>query len=331
MAFCMNCGQELPNDAKFCSSCGTATGKSKSETHERRVNYSGELHKCPNCGELLNSFMTNCPLCGYEIRSLNNKSIVTDFAQKLEMTEFCDEKIELITNFYIPNTKEDIYDFFILAVSNFENSNGNMQDAWRAKLVQIYHKAKILFGETEEFKYIEKVYNMELVKASKKKIPNFINKNKVATAFMISSSVGLLMLIVAIVLFITLDDKSIGAILLLLAMFIAGIPTFFIEDLKSKETGKKIRRKKKTSQMNSQYITLDENWEELYSKNYEDTIEQLKAYGFKNIVTKADKKGLFNAEGTIKSISIAGNLEFTEEDEFDVNSKVIIHYYSKKC
>lgn len=53
MAFCMNCGQEIPNGAKFCSNCGTATGEIKVETSERKTTYDGELHKCPNCGELL--------------------------------------------------------------------------------------------------------------------------------------------------------------------------------------------------------------------------------------------------------------------------------------
>ena len=68
MAFCMNCGQELPDGAKFCSSCGSAIGTVTEETNERKVTYDGKLHKCPNCGEILNSFVANCPACGYELR-----------------------------------------------------------------------------------------------------------------------------------------------------------------------------------------------------------------------------------------------------------------------
>ena len=43
MAYCMNCGQQLPEGAKFCSSCGTATGEVKTETAQRKTVYDGEL------------------------------------------------------------------------------------------------------------------------------------------------------------------------------------------------------------------------------------------------------------------------------------------------
>ena len=51
MAFCINCGQELTEDAKFCANCGQAVGNNSS-TSQRKTVYDGELHKCPNCGEL---------------------------------------------------------------------------------------------------------------------------------------------------------------------------------------------------------------------------------------------------------------------------------------
>ena len=58
MAFCINCGQELAEGAKFCANCGKAvTGENT--TSQRKTVYEGNLHKCPNCGEVLNSFVTN--------------------------------------------------------------------------------------------------------------------------------------------------------------------------------------------------------------------------------------------------------------------------------
>lgn len=113
MAFCINCGQELAEGAKFCASCGNAVGASQNGAKEQRKTvYDGELHKCPNCGEQLGSFVTSCPACGYELRGTKVTSVVNELAQKLERTESVEQKIDLIRNFYIPNTKEDICEFF---------------------------------------------------------------------------------------------------------------------------------------------------------------------------------------------------------------------------
>lgn len=123
MPFCMNCGKEIPEGAKFCASCGTAIGTIKKEEPQRKTTYDGEIHKCPNCGEILKSFMPNCPSCGYEIRTVNSSnSPVNELARRIENATSLEMKIELITNFYVPNTKEDIYEFFILAVSNLEDT-----------------------------------------------------------------------------------------------------------------------------------------------------------------------------------------------------------------
>ena len=40
--------------------------------------------KCPNCGEVLESFLTVCPSCGYEIRDAKSSTSVRELAQKLE-------------------------------------------------------------------------------------------------------------------------------------------------------------------------------------------------------------------------------------------------------
>lgn len=82
MAFCMNCGQELPNGAKFCAGCGTATGEVGAETSQRKIAYDGELHKCPNCGEIVDAFVSKCSACGYELRDAKNSNAVREFAEK---------------------------------------------------------------------------------------------------------------------------------------------------------------------------------------------------------------------------------------------------------
>ena len=58
--------------------------------------------------------------------------------------------------------------------------------------------------------------------------------------------------------------------------------------------------------------------------------EFLKSRGFRNVVTKPERKELFDTEGAIKGISVAGNTEFSEDDEFDVDTKILIRYYTRK-
>lgn len=47
--------------------------------------YEGKVHKCPNCGDLIDSFHAICPTCGYEIRNAKSSSVVREFAEKLEL------------------------------------------------------------------------------------------------------------------------------------------------------------------------------------------------------------------------------------------------------
>jgi len=208
MAFCSNCGKQLVDGAKFCSSCGAAVVQSTEESAaKRKTVYEGELHKCPNCGELLDSFVTICPTCGYEIRGAKAANSVRELAAKLEQIEaqtmempelkqslmrtvfgrdFHDkeaiekakrdfeeqkkqQKINLIANYSVPNTKEDIYEFFILAISNIE-AGGYCKDAWLAKLEQAYQKAKLVFDDPVKLGHLTSLYDKVSQKQKIKKL-----------------------------------------------------------------------------------------------------------------------------------------------------------------
>lgn len=207
MAFCMNCGQQIPDGAKFCSNCGTATGEVKENKSQRKTVYDGELHKCPNCGELLNSFVTNCPSCGYERRGAKATGSVRELQVKLEelyarrpqrkvhtiftqalsggqVSNADEEIVGLIKNFTIPNNKEDIMEFIILASSNidmkvygvnsqqyqtFNPAQREVSDAWLAKYEQAYQKARLMFGGTQDFMNIQGVYEQKMREIQKKK------------------------------------------------------------------------------------------------------------------------------------------------------------------
>ena len=79
---------------------------------------------------------------------------------------FIRQKIDLIKNFPIPNSAEDIVEFFILASSNidmryyFGNSlESELTRAWDVKMDQAYSKAKIIMQGNNSFKQIEDLYN----------------------------------------------------------------------------------------------------------------------------------------------------------------------------
>ena len=153
--FCSNCGNKLIDNAKFCNACGTKIVKESAE--ERKNTYDGEIHKCPNCGDTIDAYETVCEACGFELRGRKAVSVVHELAMKLEQTNDFRKKEELIRTFYIPNTKEDILEFFILATSNIE-VGGNDMKAWIAKLEQAYQKAELSLSGTPEFERLKLLY-----------------------------------------------------------------------------------------------------------------------------------------------------------------------------
>lgn len=224
--YCSNCGEKLNANSKFCNACGTPTNNVTTKQNEpaeeqippvipaqepkvepiteRKTVYEGELHKCPNCGEVLQAFVINCPACGYELRGARNSSSVREFAAKLEaieatrqatrsnpfkmlyfgktITKTDEQKMSLIRSFAIPNTKEDLYEFLILAHSNIDvdayvnnqqhDARIALSDAWKAKFEQAYQKAKLVFAGDPRFDEIQKLYDStsKAVKSAKGRI-----------------------------------------------------------------------------------------------------------------------------------------------------------------
>ena len=206
MAFCINCGQELAEGAKFRAGCGKAVNDNSSATQRKTV-YDGEIHKCPNCGSILGAYDSVCEACGYERRGAKATGSIRELQLKLEdlyskrpqrkartifsqalsggQTSNADEEIVgLIKNFSIPNNKEDIMEFIILASSNIDmkvygvNSQQyqtlnpaqrEISDAWLAKYEQAYQKAQLMFGGTQDFLNIQGVYEQKMREIQKRK------------------------------------------------------------------------------------------------------------------------------------------------------------------
>ena len=191
MAYCVQCGAQLVEGAKFCQKCGSSVHGGNTYSSQRQQEFAGKVYKCPQCGEVLNSFESNCPSCGYELRGAKASNAVREFALKLEaielqrefkqtrslksrmygeeITKTDEQKISLIRSFVIPNTKEDLYEFLILAGSNIDvdlydgtvlktDARLAVSDAWKAKYEQAYQKAKILLHGDHRLSEIQAFY-----------------------------------------------------------------------------------------------------------------------------------------------------------------------------
>lgn len=214
MAFCSECGYKVKNGTKFCPECGSPIENTNESGAHRKEVYHGEVHKCPSCGEILKTFESVCPACGYEIRGVKSSSTVKEFSRILNQIEaerkpktklsgmakkiglgkpdVTDEKIvNHIRTFAVPNTKEDVFEFMILASSNIDmralsatsytdagvndeeefNALKARTEAWIAKVEQTYEKAKLSFGSDPDFARIQNIYDQATgkVREAKKK------------------------------------------------------------------------------------------------------------------------------------------------------------------
>lgn len=161
MAFCQNCGNELPAGAKFCSECGTPAGSVApvNNNSQRQQEYAGKILKCPNCGTPIDGLTAICPSCGFHITNRTVSVSVQEFQNELmeieksrknstankflgllggKIEDNADiQKISLIRNYPIPNTIEEISEFMYLAASNI-NVNLSKKSYYNNRNVDIY-------------------------------------------------------------------------------------------------------------------------------------------------------------------------------------------------
>lgn len=188
------------------------------ETHETRKEvFSGVIHKCPHCGTVLEGFVVECPGCGYELRAEDSLSSVKELLHKLEMIEsqrkeptakealtnaflgnlssvdtVSSAKATTIMNYPIPNTKEEILEFMVLASSNIIPEALAMsandiaqyqqyqkmlaeQNAWVSKMEQAYRKAQLSFPTDPVFVQVQAIYESKTSEIKKTKSKNHRN------------------------------------------------------------------------------------------------------------------------------------------------------------
>lgn len=160
----------------------------------------GDVKKCPACGAIAQSFQTKCPDCEHEFSGIEATASIEKLFKMLNDAEdmrqedqktsnplkamgsfYADafsglqgpgkiekKKMEIISNFPIPTTKNDILEFLALAVpkaktignfltkNNPENkSHNDFANVWKSKCEQIIIKAK--FSMKEDKKALEEI------------------------------------------------------------------------------------------------------------------------------------------------------------------------------
>lgn len=150
----------MNEDSKYCSECGVSVERIERDNTSRKNVFDGEIHKCSNCGEILNSFEMICTSCGYELRGKKAAYSVQLFYNELSRTIDLKKKDSMIRNFPIPNTKEDVLEFLILASSNvIGEDDKDIFEAWIAKFEQVHKKAQLLFKNEKDIKKIQELHD----------------------------------------------------------------------------------------------------------------------------------------------------------------------------
>ncbi|MCD7741763.1 MAG: zinc ribbon domain-containing protein [Ruminococcus sp.] len=177
---CPSCGDALIPGKKFCANCGWSQDglqENQNKHTKREVVFEGDIHKCPNCGEIVTAFSAFCTTCGYEIRNGTSSSSVKEFALRISQipnTSNITAKADFVSNYPVPNTREDLMEFMLLIKSHVNDKSDLdfdivMLKAWKSKLEQIYEKAKICMKDDARFDEINKNY-LETKKLIKRKL-----------------------------------------------------------------------------------------------------------------------------------------------------------------
>lgn len=234
MIFCSNCGNEAADGSKFCNVCGKAL------IVPAKTEPTVTVLRCPSCGAIINSFTGKCKSCGCEFSGLEASRSIKEFTQKLAAMGTTEQRINLIKSFPIPNTKEDIMEYMILASSNIgyhedinaRREQADYEEAWLTKFIQAYQKAKLVFEHDNDFPKIQTMYENALSRRENiekehkiKLLKDFILKN-------IGTTLGIAILLAAFIMDITGANSSL--------VELAGIITLIISantTLRKQDTG----------------------------------------------------------------------------------------------
>lgn len=171
---------EMVLEAKLFEKKKSINKEQSAATASPKSNKLGDIRKCPACGSMLESFKVKCPDCDHEFSGIEANSSINSLFKMLNsaeaervdqsnMSQFMGQltggmagldrigkkKKEIISNFPIPTTKDDMLEFMSLAmpksrkIGNFFTQNqpdikehNTFVPVWKAKCEQIVMKAR---------------------------------------------------------------------------------------------------------------------------------------------------------------------------------------------
>lgn len=201
----------------------TATSPPTTGTTTSKSHKDGDARKCPSCGAPALSFAATCSTCGHEFRNTKAASSVQRLFDSLQ-TAPMETHASIISNYPVPNTKEDILEFLSIAIGNctpltfaqkqsyqgegFLSSSYRPElahreaeiRAWQSKFSTMVQKARILLTDENAIRQIsefEQRYNYVVTSESKE-------QKKTSRNFLI----GLVTAFVVIIGFMSIGESS---------------------------------------------------------------------------------------------------------------------------
>ena len=168
-----------------------STNVSQQSTTSSKSQKEGDVRKCPSCGAPALSFAATCSTCGHEFRNASAATSVQKLFDALQAAPL-EAHASIISNFPVPNTREDILEFLSVSLGNCapltveqKNSYVNLRSlvnsteltnreseirAWQAKFSTVIQKARILLTDeiaTRQISDFEKRYHDVVTSDSK--------------------------------------------------------------------------------------------------------------------------------------------------------------------
>ena len=299
MKYCRYCGAQISDDAIFCDKCGSKlaeTSAAKPSKDEITV-VDGKIFKCPSCGSNLPFNATACPFCGAEIRGRSSSSSLKEFFDSIRDTDDKEKTIGLIKAFPVPNNKEDIIEFMLMASSNFDadhysenRDEETVNGAWLAKIELCYQKSKILFTARSDLQQIESIYQKIQRKIKKGGKKSFMKRWGVAV---ICGSFLTVLTFVCIVCGVASEN--------------------YVPEPKEGQT-----------------IFVEHSGSYFKEENYSDVKVYFESKGFEDVSLNPLHDlitGWVTKDGTVESVSINGDTSFHAKRWYYPTDKVIINYH----
>lgn len=210
MGVCNNCGKQIDDNSNYCPNCGQLNKMSnKGSNSINKIVYDGHLHRCPRCEAVIEAFVTKCPYCGNELRDNPVSSSMQEFVTKLNNTTNVTAKADIIRSFPVPNNKEDIFEFMILASSNIDEQTSKLvYDAWVAKIDQCYNKARLLFGQDEDLRKFQQIYDETIKEKQRVKRRRSLDKNSTLIFLAITMLISIIGTVVLVMLISYVGEKT---------------------------------------------------------------------------------------------------------------------------